>query len=44
MLDFDRIAEKLLQRHITVTYSKGPKGAHFPSQGAAALLRPLPLP
>ena len=41
MLDFDWIVQKLPQHHITVTYSKGPKGAHFgplsePGGGAAA--------
>jgi len=41
MLDFDWIVQKLLQHHITITYSKGPKGARFPSQGAAA---PYPSP
>jgi len=35
------MVQKLLQHHITVTYFKGPKGAHFPSQGEAA---PCPSP
>jgi len=42
MLDFDWIVQKLLQHYITVTYSKGPKGANFPIRGGEGG-PPLPL-
>jgi len=45
MLDFDWTVQKLLQHDITVTYSKGPKGAHFgPLSEPGGAAAPLPLP
>ena len=44
MFDFDWIVKKLLQHHITVTNSKGPKGAHFGPLSEPGGGRPPPLP